>query len=99
MVIHVTGEMIAAPHLDSVVIRFAPEDKRARYIAVFHYRWMLVNMFAHFLSGKILDSSYTVLLYYIVGAIGMISTVGFLLLERNLKRRDAADPAAAPAPT
>jgi MFS family permease len=98
MIIHVIGEMIAAPHLDSLVIRFAPEDKRARYIAVFNYRWMLVNMFAPYLSGRILDSSYPIMLYYVIGAIGLIATVGFFSLERILKRRDSVDPAAAPAP-
>jgi predicted MFS family arabinose efflux permease len=99
MIVHVVGEMIAAPHLTSLVIRFAPGDKRARYMAVFSYRMMLVNMFAPYLSGRILDSPYPRALYYVIGAIGMISVIGFMLLERGLKRRDALDTAAAAAAT
>ena len=99
MIIHVIGEMIAAPQLNSLAIRFAPEDKRARYMAVFNYRWLLVNTFAPYLSGRILDSSHSQKLYYIVGTIGMISVIGFLLLERSLKQRDTLDPAVAPAAT
>jgi MFS family permease len=99
MIIHVVGEMIATPHLQSLAIRFAPEDKRARYMAVFSYRMMLVNMFAPYLSGRILDSSYPRMLYYVVGAIGMLSVIGFLLLGRSLKRRDTVDPATATAAT
>lgn len=99
MIIHVVGEMIAAPHLDSLVIRFAPGDKRARYMAVFNYRWMLVNMFAPYLSGRILDSPFPRMLYYVTGAIGMISVIGFLLLERGLKRRGVVDTAIAAATT
>jgi len=83
MVIITIGEMIVAPITQAVVARFAPEDMRGRYMAVYGYSWGIAYAVGPYLAGLLLDSPNPNWLWYASGIVGCISALGFLLLGRT----------------
>lgn len=82
MVILTFGEMIVSPVAQAIVASFAPEDMRGRYMAVSGFAWMIPFAFGPYLAGRILDGPQPHLLWFAAGAVGMLSTFGFLALHR-----------------
>ncbi len=85
MVIITIGEMIVAPVGQALVAKFAPEDMRGRYMAVFGYSWGLSFAAGPYLAGLILDHYDPRLLWYACGIIGMLAVMGFLGLHRRVE--------------
>jgi MFS family permease len=83
MVIITFGEMIVSPVAQSLVARFAPEDMRGRYMAIFGISWSIPFMIGPLLAGLILDNLDPNLLWYIAGFIGLLAVLGFLYLHRR----------------
>jgi MFS family permease len=96
MIIITFGEMVNMPISQSIAARFAPEDKRARYMAVFGFSWTVPMLFGIIITGWIYDTSIVRsdisdnLLWYITGIIAIIAVAGFLLLHRIARNRFAA---------
>jgi MFS family permease len=81
MVIITIGEMTMSPVVLASVSRFAGEENRARYMAVFEFGWMLPNTFASILGGIVLDNLNPHWLWYGCAGIGLIVVLVYLLLH------------------
>jgi MFS family permease len=81
------GEMIIMPTSQALVAKFAPEDMRARYMAVFSLIWMIPATIGPGAAGVILDNYNPNLLWYIGGAICAVSALSFYALHLRLGTR------------
>lgn len=94
MVIITIGEMIVAPVGQALVAKFAPEEMRGRYMAVFGYSWGISFAIGPYLAGQVLDNFDPRFLWYASGIIGALAVIGFLGLHRRVEaEEDAAQPA------
>ncbi|MFL7869929.1 MAG: MDR family MFS transporter [Anaerolineales bacterium] len=94
MVIITLGEMIVAPVGQALVAKFAPEDMRGRYMAVFGYSWGIPFAIGPYLAGIVLDNYDPHVLWYAAGIVGTLAVMGFLGLYRNGEaKQDTAQPA------
>lgn len=91
MVIITLGEMLVAPVSQALVARFAPQDMRGRYMAVFGFSWAIPFAVGPLLAGMLMDNTDQRILWYIAGLVGLLATTGFLWLHRQIQ------PATAPA--
>ena len=82
MIIITIGEMIVSPFQQSMVASFAPEDMRGRYMAVSGLTWSIAFTIGPYFAGLILDSANPNLLWIICGVIGLIATLGFIVLNK-----------------
>ncbi len=82
MIIITIGEMIVSPFQQSMVASFAPEDMRGRYMAASGLTWSIAFTIGPYFAGLILDSSNPNLLWIICGVIGMMATLGFIVLNK-----------------
>ncbi len=92
MVIITIGEMIVAPVGQALVAKFAPEEMRGRYMAVFGYSWGISFAIGPYLAGLILDNYDPRFLWYAAGIVGALAVMGFLGLHRRVEA-DAVQPA------
>jgi len=96
MIIITIGEMIVSPFQQSMVASFAPEDMRGRYMAVSGLTWSIAFTIGPYFAGLILDSPNPNLLWIICGVIGMMATLGFIILNKvHHSPIPIAEPAAA----
>jgi MFS family permease len=96
MVIITIGEMIVTPFQQSLVASFAPEDMRGRYMAVSGLTWSIAFTIGPYFAGLMLDSGHPNLLWVFCGIVGVLTTLGFIILDKvRLSSAPAADPAAA----
>jgi MFS family permease len=94
MVIITVGEMIVAPVGQALVAKFAPEEMRGRYMAVFGYSWGISFAIGPYLAGLVLDNYDPRFLWYAAGIIGTLAVMGFLGLHRRVETEgEAAQPA------
>lgn len=82
MVILTIGEMLVAPVGQTLVAKFAPEDMRGRYMAIFGISWGIPFAIGPYLAGMVLDNLDPRWLWYIAGAVGMMAVMCFLGLHR-----------------
>ena len=82
MIIITIGEMIVSPFQQSMVASFAPEDMRGRYMAVSGLTWSIAFTVGPYFAGLMLDSANPNLLWIICGVIGLIATLGFIVLNK-----------------
>jgi MFS family permease len=85
MVIITVGEMLIAPVSQALVARFAPEDMRGRYMAVFGFTFGIPYAIGPLLAGLVLDNADPRSLWWIAGFIGTLAVIGFLWLHRRLQ--------------
>lgn len=83
IVVLTIGEMVVSPFQQSVVAGFAPEDMRGRYMAVSGLTWSIAYTVGPYFAGLLLDGPQPERLWWVAGGIGLLATVGFLLLNRN----------------
>lgn len=82
MVIITIGEMVVSPFQQSLVASFAPEDMRGRYMAVSGLTWSIAFTVGPYFAGLLLDSANPRLLWGFAGIIGMLATLGFIVLNK-----------------
>ncbi len=87
MIIITIGEMIVTPIQQTVVAKFAPEDKRARYMAMFGFHWAIPNLFGVLLAGLVWDNIGPNWVWYFAGILSFISVVGFWSLNGVAQKR------------
>jgi MFS family permease len=90
MVVITVGEMLVAPVSQALVAYFSPEDMRGRYMAIFGFSWGIPFAVGPLLAGLLMDNYDQRWLWYICGAVGMLSALGFLGLYRRVARQPAA---------
>jgi len=96
MVIITIGEMVVSPFQQSLVASFAPEDMRGRYMAVSGLSWSISFTVGPYFAGLILESANPSLLWAFCGLIGMLATIGFVVLNKaRPEAASLAEPAAA----
>jgi len=83
MVIITIGEMIVSPFQQSVVANFAPEEMRGRYMAVSSLSWSVAFTIGPYFAGLILDSTNPNNLWLLCGGIGILATLGFMVLNKT----------------
>jgi MFS family permease len=83
-VILTIGEMLIAPVSQALVAEFSPEEMRGRYMAIFGISWMIPFAIGPYLAGLVLDNLDPRWLWYIVGVVGLFTTLGFLGLHRKV---------------
>lgn len=91
------GEMIIMPVSQALAARFAPEDMRGRYMAVFGLAWALPSIIGPTLAGYVMDNYNPNWIWYAGGILCAISSMGFIWLHQSTRARFAAtgEPAAA----
>ena len=86
MVIITIGEMIVAPVGQALVAKFAPEDMRGRYMAIFGFSWAIPFAVGPYLAGLILDNYEPQWLWYAAGMVGLLAVAGFYSLHRSSEK-------------
>lgn len=81
MVIITIGEMMIMPVSQALIASFAPEEMRGRYMAVGGFAWAIPFATGPYLAGLILDGPQPHLLWYVAGAIGLVSMCCYLMLH------------------
>ena len=82
MIIITIGEMVVSPFQQSLVASFAPEHMRGRYMAVSGLSWSISFTVGPYFAGLLLDSTNPQWLWVFCGIIGMLATLGFVMLNR-----------------
>lgn len=82
MVIITIGEMVVSPFQQSLVASFAPEHMRGRYMAVSSLSWSISFTVGPYFAGLLLESGNPSLLWAFCGLIGMMATIGFVVLNK-----------------
>jgi MFS family permease len=90
MVIITIGEMLVAPVSQAIVARFAPEEMRGRYMAVFGFSFGIPFAIGPLFAGLILDNLDPRILWWSAGVIGLLAVAIFLNLYRNAQIRSQA---------
>ena len=87
MAILTVGEMIVVPVSQATVARFAPEDKRGRYMAVYGFHWSIPTLFGILAAGLVYDYIGPNWVWYLAGILCLISVIGFWILHGVTKDR------------
>ncbi len=82
MIIITIGEMVVSPFQQSLVASFAPEHMRGRYMAVSSLSWSISFTVGPYFAGLLLESGNPSLLWAFCGLIGMMATIGFMVLNK-----------------
>ncbi len=93
MIIITIGEMVGMPTSNSLAAAFAPEDKRARYMAVFGLTWAVPSMIGPGAAGLVMDNYNPNYVWYIGGVLCVVAIIAFLFLQTRLGSREQFQPA------
>jgi len=94
IVVITMGEMIIMPTSQALAANFAPVEMCGRYMAVYGLCWIIPAMFGPGAAGYILDNYNPNLLWYVGGALCIVSAFSFygLHLRIGSQKRFAAKP-------
>jgi MFS family permease len=90
MLIITTGEMIVIPVGQALVARFAPEDMRGRYMAVYGLSWTVPAALGPWAAGLIMDNYNPNWVWYAGGIICALAVVSFYALHLTARARLAS---------
>lgn len=88
MVIITIGEMVGMPTSNVLAASFAPEEMRARYMAVFGLTWMVPSMIGPWAAGLIFDNFNPNYVWYISIVLCLIAMLAFYFLHVRLGARE-----------
>jgi MFS family permease len=95
MIIITVGEMVGMPTSNSLAAAFAPEDKRARYMAIFGLTWAIPSMIGPWAAGLIFDNYDPNYVWYIGGVLCVFAILAFVFLHLRLGSKQKFQPAKA----
>jgi MFS family permease len=95
MLIITVGEMIVMPTAQALAARFAPEDMRGRYMAIFSMCWTIPAAIGPWAAGLIMDNVNPNWVWYLAGTFSLVAVIGFLGLHLRTRTRLAPRPEAA----
>jgi MFS family permease len=84
IVVITMGEMIIMPTSQALTANFAPVEMRGRYMAVYGLSWAIPSTLGPGADGWILDKFNPNLLWYIGGALCIVSALSFYALHLRL---------------
>lgn len=87
MAILTVGEMIVIPVSQATVARFASEDKRGRYMAVYGFHWSIPTLFGVSAASFVYFYIGPNWVWYLAGILCLIAIIGFWLLHQVTKDR------------
>jgi len=93
IVIITIGEMIVVPTSQALVAGFAPADMRGRYMAVAGLSWAIPSTIGPGLAGFIMDNYNPNLVWYIGGALCVLSVLAYYALHLRLGSKPEFAPA------
>jgi MFS family permease len=96
MVVITIGEMLVAPVGTTLVARFAPEQMRGRYMAIFGFSWGIAFAIGPLLAGYVNDAINPNYVWYAAFVIGLVSTMGYFSMHFADRKR-IAEPEESPA--
>jgi MFS family permease len=82
MIVITIGEMIVSPFQQSLVASFAPEAMRGRYMAVSGLSWGMAFAIGPYFAGLMLDSVAPNWLWITCGILGVITVIGYIILDK-----------------
>lgn len=93
MVLITLGEMIISPVGEVLVVEFAPEAMRGRYLAFYSVAWALPSTIGPWAAGLIIDHGDPNWVWYLGGILLAFSALGFFLMHTHLSQRERLHPA------
>ena len=87
MIILTIGEMVWAPVGQALVARFAPEDMRGRYMALFGFAWIIPSAIGPLAAGIIMDNYNPNWVWYACGIISAVAALGFAAMHARAGHR------------
>ena len=93
MIIITIGEMVGMPTSNSLAAAFAPEDKRARYMAIFGLTWAVPSMIGPWAAGLVMDNYNPNYIWYIGGVLCVFAILAFFFLHLRLGSKQKFQPA------
>ncbi len=88
MVIITIGEMIGMPTSNVLAASFAPEEMRARYMAVFGLTWTVPSMIGPWAAGLVFDNYNPNYVWYIGGVLCVVAITAFYYLHLRLGAKE-----------
>ena len=88
MVIITIGEMVGMPTSNVLAASFAPEEMRARYMAVFGLTWTVPSMIGPWAAGLVFDNFDPNYVWYIGGVLCIVAMFAFYLLHIRLGAKE-----------
>ena len=89
MAILTIGEMVIDPMSQTLAAKFAPQDMRARYMAVLGFSITLSNLFTPYLAGLLIDNYNPNWIWYTCGIIGILTMAGYTYLHFRFRSQEA----------
>ncbi|RJP51124.1 MAG: MFS transporter [Anaerolineaceae bacterium] len=89
MVIITIGEMVGMPTSNVLAASFAPEEMRARYMAVFGLTWAVPAMIGPWGAGLIMDNYNPNYVWYLSSVLCVIAMAAFYVLHIRLGKRES----------
>jgi MFS family permease len=89
--------MIGMPTSNVLAASFAPEEMRARYMAVFGLTWTVPSMIGPWAAGLVFDYLDPNYVWYISGVLCVVAILAFYYLHRRLGAREKFQPVEIPA--
>lgn len=86
MAIITIGEMVGVPTSQALAARFAPEDMRGRYMAIFGFVWVIPAAIGPLLAGFIMDNVAPHWVWYNALLLGLAAAALFALMHRREAR-------------
>ncbi len=93
MVVITVGEMVLAPEGTALVARFAPAHMRGRYMGVFGLDWGLGFAIGPLAAGYLIERVSPQSVWYASFIVGLIATLGYLVLHAATQKRFAKEAA------
>jgi MFS family permease len=90
MVILTIGELLLVPTATTLTANLAPPEMRGRYMGVYSLTWGIALGIGPVVGGFLNDHVAPVAIWYGGLAIGLAAMLGFVLLARGLRRREAS---------
>ncbi len=87
MAIITIGEMLVTPTAQGLVARFAPENMRGRYMALYGLSWIFPNALGPLAAGIIMDNYNPNWVWYAGGLISMAVALGYLTINASAEQR------------
>ena len=88
MVIITIGEMVGMPTSNVLAAHFAPEEMRARYMAVFGLTWTVPSMIGPWAAGLVFDNYNPNYVWYIGGLLCIVAIMAFYYLHIRLGAKE-----------
>ncbi|MBI3174236.1 MAG: MFS transporter [Chloroflexi bacterium] len=88
IVVITIGEMIIMPTSSALTAGFAPADMRGRYMAMYGLSWGLPAIVGPTAAGLILDGPNPNLLWFLGGALTLVSAASFYFLHLTLGKQE-----------